>query len=172
MSLARLTAIRRGLKVERLHTIPHIQPYNNGFHSAGAAIIAMELCELNEMTSGTVIRYMLLHDVSEGYTGDMPADVKVDTPELKLALTMAEEAYEKRIGLALPELTDEQKDICRIADLAELGMYCVDEIYMGNRNLYRVLNNVISYLNTVKLLAYKGTRDFKGRFTHMVKHGC
>ncbi len=171
MNIARLTAIRKGLKVERLHTVPHIQPYNNGFHSAGAAIISMELCKLNEMTSGDVIRYMLLHDVSEYRTGDVPADVKVENPELKLALAVAEEDYEKSIDLELPELTDRQHDICRIADLAELGLYCVDEIRMGNTEVYHVLKNVVSYLNTMKFLQYKGVRELKSRLVHAVNHG-
>ena len=66
MDFVKLNVYRKGLTVERLHTVMHIAPYNNGFHSANAALIAYELCQLNrEVNSASIIMYMLMHDIAE-----------------------------------------------------------------------------------------------------------
>ncbi len=145
MLIERLNLYRKGLKVERLHTMPHIIPYNNGFHSANAALIAHELCELNNIDSASVVMYMLLHDVAEGYTGDVPANVKMDYPNIKHALNEAEKDWEERNIPHLPDLSHQERKIARAADLLELGMHCLDELAIGNQDMQFVLKNVIQY---------------------------
>jgi len=152
MNINKLKTIRKGLKVERLHTIPHVQPYNNGFHSANAALIALELCKTNNVDyhrSFIITRYMLLHDVAEGYTGDIPANVKWDNPHLAGMLESLERDWGRAKDLDIPTLPDNCKAICKVADLAELGFYAVDEIKMGNSNMYVVSENVIDALNKI-----------------------
>jgi 5'-deoxynucleotidase YfbR-like HD superfamily hydrolase len=156
MNIDRLNVFRKGLKVERLHTVTHIAPYNNGFHSANAALIANELCYENCVDSKYVIISMLLHDVAEGYTGDIPANVKRDNPKFSKALKDIETTWEKtNIFFSAPyHLTPQQKDICKIANIVELGMYSLDELNMGNKNLKFVLKNVVDSLEEFR--KYKG----------------
>ena len=145
MPIERLDLYRKGLKVERLHTMPHIIPYNNGFHSANAALIAHELCVLNGLNSASLVMYMLLHDVAEGYVGDVPANVKTDYPDIKHALNEAEKDWEERNIPHLPNLSHQERKIAKAADLLELGMHCLDELAIGNNDMQFVLKNVIQY---------------------------
>lgn len=158
MNINRLHIWRKGLKVERMHTIQHITPYNNGFHSCNAALIAHEICRLNNINSASVIRYMLLHDISEGYVGDVPANVKRDFPEIKYALNIAESIWEERHIPDMPDLSIQEKSIAKIADLSELGMYCIEELSLGNDNVDEVLINVIKYLQDY--IDIEGVSDF------------
>jgi len=146
MDINQLHIWRKGLKVERMHTITHVTPYNNGFHSCNAALIAHELCQLNGIDSASVVRYMLLHDIAEAYVGDTPADVKRDFPAIKLALQEAEGHWEERNIPNIPDLAITEKIIAKIADTAELGMYCLEELHLGNKNAMPVLLKVIQFL--------------------------
>lgn len=162
MDINRLHIWRKGLKVERMHTVPHITPYNNGFHSCNAALIAHELCLLNGLNSASVIRYMVLHDIAEEYVGDTPANVKRDFPNIKIALDEAEKHWEEKYIPDMPDLHRQEKDIAKVADLAELGMYCLEELHLGNKNVLFTLKNVIDYLKEYQDI--KGTTDFIDHF--------
>lgn len=155
--LKQIKLVRKGLSVERLHTLPHITPYNNGFHSANVAYIALELCTANGINPANCVIAGLMHDVHESYIGDTPANVKVDNPELKTLMTSIESKWESDNGLDLPDLSDVEKSILKIADLVELGMYCLDELKMGNSNMKFVIRNVILYLGDYVRLNIKGS---------------
>jgi len=147
MDISKLKTIRKGLNVERLHTVPHIIPYSNGLHSANAALIAHQLCTDNNIDSANVIRYMLLHDVAEGYVGDTPAYVKKEFPAVKGALAAAEKDWERTFLPDIPKLEPNETWIAKASDLLELGFYALDELAMGNSNLKHVLATVVSYAN-------------------------
>jgi len=140
---------RIGLRVERLHTVPHLLSYSNGHHSANAALIAHEICKEEGISSSSVVLYMLMHDVAEGYTGDVPANVKRDNGDLKFELDRIEDKWVKRNLPDMPDLSHEEKAIAKAADLIELGMHCTDEIFAGNRNVKVVLMNVVNYLHSM-----------------------
>jgi len=150
LNIQELLIYRKGLKVERLHTVPHLTPYNNGFHSANGALIAEHLCMANDMelSAVTCMKYMLLHDVAECYVGDVPTNVKMDNSELKSVLDKIETKWESRNVTNMPDLHHTEKAICKVADLAELGMFCVDELNLGNNNVIYVLDNVVDYLQS------------------------
>lgn len=154
MDMKMLDLCRRGSRVERMHTVPHLLPYSNGFHSANAALIAVELAKLEELTDRNIMLYMLLHDVAEVHTGDSPADVKRLNPELKQMLDGIELRWLHKSGIELPQLTPNEKAICKIADLTELGMHCLDELELGNRKVNHVLYNVIEYLRIYESRPY------------------
>ena len=160
MNIERIKVYRKGLKVERLHTVAHLTPYNNGSHSANAGLIAHELCILNNMQSSSpaVVLFMLMHDIAEGYVGDMPANVKRDNPDLRKMLSKVEDHWEKVNLPHMPDLHHHERAIVKIADIVELGMYCVEELALGNTNLNHVLVNVINYLGEYS--EYKGVAEF------------
>lgn len=162
LDINKLVTMRQGLNVERMHTIRHIQPYNNGFHSANAALIVIELAKLNNMTSPRMVEYMLLHDIAEFGIGDTPANAKRKNPDLKIAVDRAEVKWLKENQIHLPEMTGFEFRICKAADLYELGMFCIDEINMGNVTVNIVLDNVIKYLEELKDV--KGVTDMISSF--------
>lgn len=155
----RLLTYRQGLAVERLHTRPHIQPYNNGYHSANAALIALELCMANkmELSVPTCLKHMLQHDIAEGKLGDPPAPVK-RLDALRKGYYILENEFERTLLPWFPDLHPQEKDICFIADKAELGFYCMDEKAMGNTLLNPTLINVIKYINEKKT-EYNGVEE-------------
>lgn len=147
MNVERILQYRRGLRVERLHTIPHLMPYSNASHSANAALIAYLLCKANNINPEHVLIYMLMHDISECHVGDIPADVKRRHPTLKNHLTSIEEEWEKYNLPEKPFLkNDKEIIICKIADIAELGFHCLEELQMGNKMVKHVVNNVLQYI--------------------------
>lgn len=166
LNINRIKTYRRGLKVERLHTVPHITGYCNGSHSSNAALIAYDLCEQNNVKSESIVHYMLLHDVAEGYTGDIPANVKMENPELKAQLEQVERKWEEQHLPHMPDLSVSEKAIAKVADLAELGMYCLEEMSLGNKNITFVLVNVVDYMQLYTDI--KGCSDF---INHFVSRG-
>jgi len=165
MILDKIKTYRKGLAVERMHTVPHHTPYNNASHSCNAALIAYELCKLNFEKTERIILHILMHDVAEGYVGDTPANVKVDNPKLKEVLSRIEDNWERDNLLDIPTLNLVEHDIFKSADLIELGMYCLEELKMGNRNVITVLSNVTKYLTRYSgESAVRGVSDFVDLF--------
>ena len=148
--IEKLKIHRDGNAVQRLHVVRHIMPYTNGQHSANATLLAIELCRANSLPIASVVEYMLLHDLPEGYTGDTPANVKWDNPMLAVALEAAENHWANSAGLEFPDLNAQEAAICKFADMAELGMYCVEELNLGNRHVLPILVRAIASLNIRK----------------------
>jgi len=147
--LKEILLYRKGLRVERLHTIPHIQPYSNGHHSANAVLIADELCKVNGMNMEAtykIVIYMAKHDIAEQRFGDMPSDAKAAYPKLSMALKHAEKSWESMYLPDIPKLLGLSKDIAKCADVIELIMYCVEELNMGNRNIIHVIQRCCEML--------------------------
>jgi len=163
MNIDKINIYRAGYGVERLHTIAHIRPYNNGFHSANAALIGMELAKLNSLKTSDIVLWLLLHDIHEGYIGDIPANVKVDNPSLRDIVSDIETKWEKQ-NIDLPTLCIESKRLCKAADLIELGMYCLEEFGLGNRNMIPVIKNVVEYLRGYRDI--EGVNEFCFHFVH------
>jgi len=137
---------RDGFRIERLHTIPHSIPYSNGHHSANAAMIGYELCKKNNYRTENVVLALLVHDIHEQHTGDIPAPTKRYSDKLKTELTRMEQDWESDNNIPNPPLSAVEIDIVKASDTIELGLHCLDELQMGNRMLLSCLKNVIAYL--------------------------
>ena len=159
MNINRLITYRKGLRVERFHTVPHITSYSNGHHSANAALIAHDLCLLNDIDSKDLIIYMLMHDVAEQYVGDVPANAKIDNPYLKEAMGVAETYWEGQYLPNVPGLSKQEACLARVSDLAELGMYCLEELDMGNSNVLPTIDKVVEYLLPISELGFAGVHE-------------
>lgn len=146
-----IETFRHSGKVERTHTVPTIQRYNNAEHVCNAMMIAIELCRMAGIGSSRVIKSLLVHDVEEVYTGDFPANIK-HHENLKEVLSRIEKEWAEE---NVPKhhnnikLTDTQYKIAKIADSLELVYFCIDEALMGNRTkplinmIYRVSDILI-----------------------------
>ena len=88
----------RGGAIKRYHTLEIIGEQSVASHSWGVAMI---LQYLDPNVSKEAILRALTHDVAELFTGDVPAPVKWDNPDLVEVLKRIEDKYESDIGIGL-----------------------------------------------------------------------
>jgi len=152
---------RAGGAVKRLHTRSTLRNYTNAEHTYGTLVLVGELCRVNPDTRvHDCSMYMLGHDIAEGYTGDIPANVKLDNPQLNKELDAIEQRWTTaNMPLLHNILSDLERKICKCADLLDLGLFCAEEYAMGNRTLVDVYGRVVQYLQQPSLRDVAGVDD-------------
>ena len=137
----------RGGAIKRYHTLEIIGEQAVASHSWGVAII-LQFLEPN--VSKQAILRALTHDVAELFTGDVPAPVKWDNPDLVEVLKRIEDKYESDIGIEY-ELTPQEIALGKQADMFELLVFCVRQRRLGNTNMNEVFSNGVEYLASINL---------------------
>ena len=132
----------RGGAIKRYHTLEIIGEQSVATHSWGVAII-LQFLEPN--VSKQAILRALTHDVAELFTGDVPAPVKWDNPDLVEVLKRIDDKYESEIGIEY-ELTPQEIALGKQADMFELLVFCVRQRRLGNTNMNEVFSNGVEYL--------------------------
>lgn len=165
MSYDWIETARLAGKVERTHIVDTLEGYNVAEHTYNAMVIAFMMCDamLAEHLRKEVIEYLLFHDVEEVHTGDLPAYMKngkhlpesfgkiLDTIERSWLLDNAPNS----VIDARENVSDISKLIAKVADSAELCMFCTDEIRKGNHtpSMLEMSRRAVEYLlDNVKLL--------------------
>jgi 5'-deoxynucleotidase YfbR-like HD superfamily hydrolase len=105
----------------------------------------MILQYLDPNVSKEAILRALTHDVAELFTGDVPAPVKWDNPDLVEVLKRIEDKYESDIGIGY-RLSPEETVLGKQADMFELLVFCVRQRRLGNTNMNEVFSNGVEYL--------------------------
>ena len=148
-SLDNLFEVVRGGTIKRYHTLETIGEQSVGTHSWGVAII---LQYLEPDISKTAIMKALTHDVAELYTGDIPAPVKWDNPELITMLKIIEANYEEKLDIQYDSVLGKQEALLfKQADMFELLFFCMRQRKMGNTNMNMVFSNGVEYLANQEL---------------------
>ena len=148
-SLDNLFEVVRGGTIKRYHTLETIGEQSVGAHSWGVAII---LQYLEPNVSKIAILKALTHDVAELYTGDIPAPVKWDNPDLIKSLKSIELAYEKKLNIDYSSVLGKKEALLfKKADMFELLFFCMRQRKMGNTNMNMVFSNGVEYLANQKL---------------------
>jgi len=129
--------------IKRYHTLPTIGEQTNATHSWGVAVIATYL---HPNLSAKILLKALMHDVGEIETGDIPAPVKWENPELKKQLHLLEEKVAKNLEIDY-ELTEYEQTIFKQADMFELLFFCVKQRRLGNRHINHVFSNGVEKLS-------------------------
>ncbi len=143
MSYKWIEIARLAGKVERTHIVDTLEGYNVAEHTYNAMVIAFMMCDamLAEHLRKEVIEYLLFHDVEEVYTGDLPAYMKsgkylpksfgeiLGTIEKSWLMDNAPVS----VLDARENISDVSRLIAKVADSAELCMFCTDEVRKGNR---------------------------------------
>lgn len=149
MSITWIEKARRGGNVQRMHTEPTLQPYNNAIHTFNAIIIAKEICYSMAMEDTYITDYLLVHDLPEEWLGDMPAPAKKDCTMNKCMTALEGTWYSAH----LPQhydldgmLTDADMALIKCADYLELCNFCLTEMEMGNRAIRHVYENSSRYI--------------------------
>ena len=123
MSERTLNTLEAG-RVARYHAAPTVAPQTVGLHSWGVAVICLYLTSGDSMEHHNLLARALLHDAAELYTGDVPFTTKRGCPEIKELLTRLEKiAYEQWL-IPLPEVTDYDECILKMADTIDGLLWC------------------------------------------------
>lgn len=167
---------RLGMQVKRLHTRNVAVSETVGHHTANVCGLLLALYA-PALPPAALLVAALLHDAPEGYTGDVPANVKVDNPELKEALLVSENRFKDLLRAPVCELTSFEIYVLKFADSVELAYKCLEEMEMGNYSLCDVLSNAYSYAETACSRAdgYRGAAavlaDMRGTLAQLKKEG-
>jgi 5'-deoxynucleotidase YfbR-like HD superfamily hydrolase len=124
-------ALYRAGAVERFHTMPTHQRQTIADHSWGVIMIMLAIVD---DPSGNLIKAAATHDLAESVTGDLPATVKWNEPQLRRELEALEQKFAIKHNI-FPHLDKLEEEVLRWADMAELVMFCEGEIRLGNQNL-------------------------------------
>lgn len=117
--------------VVRYHTWPTHQQQTVADHCWNIQRIFLELWP-HEL-SPKMVKFIVYHDAAELVTGDLPFPIKFRYPALRPILDEAERDITQKMGVMLPELTEDEKlrfKICEYIEMMEFGMV---EVLMGNR---------------------------------------
>ena len=128
----RVRAIREGGDVERCHTTPHHGSYNVAEHSWGVATL---LGILHPTPSTPLILAALWHDVSERWTGDIPAPMKwLAGDAFKNELARVTINIEEHLHIdQIMALTTTDTKWLKACDMLEFLLWSIDQLALGNR---------------------------------------
>lgn len=127
--------------IERFHTCRTTRRQTVGEHSWGVAMVLMHICD----PSVNLLKAAMLHDVPELVTGDIPAPAKWACRPLAEALNQFEDDICIGWGIAV-ELTDDEHNLLKWADMFELCLYAKAEVGMGNKYMTGPLVKGMRYL--------------------------
>ena len=131
----RVVLARKGHGVTRCHASPHLRGTTVGHHSAGVAALVLA-AYAPALPPSILLRACILHDLPEQYTGDLPAMVKWDNPELKNVLSRVERTWWANTPYKeCPELplSKDEHFIFKWADIMELTIDFLEQLDEGNK---------------------------------------
>jgi len=94
-------------------------------------VIAREVFDMGWAAVGMY----LYHDIAEVFTGDIPATLKWEKPNIREIVNEAELEWQYRTGIHIPEagMTDATATVFKIVDWSEAAHYCIEQLKMGNK---------------------------------------
>ena len=122
----RLRAVERSARVLRYHTEPVVHRQSVGEHTYG---VLWMLCLITD-PSKELMKAGLMHDTAEYVAGDVPSPAKRHVT-IKEAFDKVEEEVLAQLAWRLPDLTDEEERLLKLADLHapvdDIGRDCLAE---------------------------------------------
>jgi len=119
--------------VVRCHTMPCLNRPTVGLHTWRTLVLLHWLYAPTQPP--TAMTYtLLMHDVPELRTGDLPGDIKADDPRIGDLFEGIEDKIYSDLGIDMPALFDEEKMVVKFCDRADLAMYALEEYDMGNQS--------------------------------------
>lgn len=127
---------------KRFHTVPTVREHTVGHHSFGVACLCYLLsnCE----PSAKLLMAALSHDMAEQWMGDIPSPTKRALPTLKVMLDIHEHEMLSKNGLDI-NLTVEEQDILKMADILDGLWNCCVERRLGNQAIVVPYENFRAY---------------------------
>ncbi len=121
---------RMALSVKRYHSWPTIQTQTVADHTCQVMRVYYEIFGRPLVD---IYEYILFHDITEMWTGDIPFPLKSKYPALGAAVKDAERDACDRMGIPDVHLDDDQKKRVKICDLAEMWEFGRTELLLGNK---------------------------------------
>ncbi|MCC6489114.1 MAG: HD domain-containing protein [Candidatus Hydrogenedentes bacterium] len=135
--------------VLRCHTMPCLHRQTIGQHTWRAMIILHWL--FHPAYPPPQVSYaMLMHDVPEIHTGDVPGGIKADHAGLSVALDELEQDFLQSMGIPVPMLPPLEERLVKVCDRADLTLYTLDEYEMGNVHMETIARR--AYQMTTRLI--------------------
>lgn len=138
-----ISFVRQGGEVKRSHTQLTLTADTVAAHSYGVAWFCYFLSSGNP--SAALLMHALAHDTAEYIVGDIPAPAKRGL-DIRHKYAHLEDELVESVGLALPSLIPEERQILAAADTFDLAFYCIKERSLGNRNLDGMFRTCGEYL--------------------------
>ena len=146
MTNEHINIMREAGAVTRWHTIPHIGVDTVANHSWNTTTL---LLELNPTASRALIVYMLNHDVTERWIGDIPASAKGMFPTISQGVKEAESFLEHKFNLpGTDDLDEDERRWARAIDALEAVLWCHEQIIMGNQMVTVALETISEWILT------------------------
>lgn len=139
-TLGLIKMIRNGNKVKRYHTVDTLVVETVGHHSANVAHLVMTL---DPDCSRNLIVAALNHDLTEQFTGDVPATAKWASARLTELLKSLEATY---MGPLEVELTEDERCVLKQADMLDLCLKCLEEYQLGNKQITPLIRRGLRFL--------------------------
>ena len=125
-----MSSLRLAGDVERYHTWPTLTKQTNASHTWNCIRIYLLIWGT---ISPEVAKYLMVHDVGELHTGDLPYPIKARNPALKSEVDRLEAEAREVLGVRLPSLSEDEKIRVRFVDLADMCEFGIHELALGNR---------------------------------------
>jgi len=146
----KLDFIIRGGVVKRFHTIHTLHTQNVAEHSFGVAWLCYLLC--NGVPTRDLLVAALSHDIAEHTTGDIPAPAK-----RRLGISQRFDKYEMEsyygAGFEMQRLDAGESRTLKMADTADLLLFCIRELRLGNSDMEEVYQRGLSYITELEPLS-------------------
>lgn len=126
--------------LKRYNNMPRIKSESLAEHQFYCGLILMKLKDyiINITYSEfcILLQYLLVHDIGELYTGDIPHNVKEDYPDLRKLLEQIESEKLDSFGfndiLYAVEVNEDLKMLFKLCDTIQVVQYCENEKRLGN----------------------------------------
>lgn len=146
------STLRNAGYVRRYHTVQTIGHQTVAEHSFNVAMILLDLT--NGKAHADLLKAALYHDLPEVFTGDIPATAKWASPPLVQSLKLLEDVFDSDYNLVV-NLSEDDKKLLKFADMAELVMYSLDQLRLGNRNMISIAERGVNYLEEMQFVGAK-----------------
>jgi hypothetical protein len=151
----RVLLLRDAGAILRSHTCRALHHRNVAEHGHGVAMLALTLAQCSEgapLPRAEVLAAALVHDLSEIATGDVPAPVKRNNPDLREVLNRISTDWERHYDLRF-DLTRAEQDLLLWCDRVDFALYALEEVTMGNRFFIEYLQRILDWISTMPLPA-------------------
>ena len=129
--------------VQRYHSVDLSVRQDVSQHTWEACVIALYL---DPNCSANVLKYLMMHDVAERFTGDIPAPIKANNKTIKSLFDTIEKEYLDSIGWEIPEVTEEEYYLIKQADILSGIYFSHKRVIAGDTDAVGVREEFIKYL--------------------------
>lgn len=140
----RLRALRYGGAVKRYHVVHTVGQETVAQHTFGVLAL-LTLLVPSDRLSGSLLLAGLYHDLSEQFTGDVPAHTKWAFPAVRHSVHEASRLLEDHHGWRV-ELSEDEQHALKLADLLDMVCYATEQRRLGNQHLIPVVNKVQQFV--------------------------